>query len=125
LRAFLVRRRAREFRRLARALRGPRVRAITDDWRQALLELLDAGGPPKPTAAGLARATTGRSFRRIAAKGATITPASPPESLHNLRKRAKELRYLLEFFAPLHDPVSYRKVVSDLKQLQDCLGEFQ
>jgi len=59
------------------------------------------------------------------AQGAAITPTSAPESLHNLRKRAKELRYLLEFFAPLHDPVAYRKVVSDLKQLQDCLGEFQ
>jgi CHAD domain-containing protein len=125
LRAFLVRRRAREFRRLARTLRGPRFRAITDDWRKALLEIRDAGGPPTPTAAGLARVTTGRAFRKIVAQGAAITPASAPESLHNLRKRAKELRYLLEFFAPLHDPVSYRKVVSDLKQLQDCLGEFQ
>ena len=125
LRAFLVRRRAREFRRLARTLRGPRFRAITDDWRKALLEIRDAGGPPRPAAAGLARATTGRSFRRIVAQGGAITPASAPESLHNLRKRAKELRYLLEFFAPLHDPVAYRKVVGDLKQLQDCLGEFQ
>jgi CHAD domain-containing protein len=125
LRAFLVRRRAREFRELARALRGPRFRAITDDWRKALLEIRDAGGLPKPTALSLARATTGKAFRRIAAQGGAITPASPPESLHNLRKRAKELRYLLEFFAPLHDPVAYRKVISDLKQLQDCLGEFQ
>jgi CHAD domain-containing protein len=125
LRAFLVRRRAREFRKLARALRGPRFRAITDDWRKALLEIRDAGGPPRPTAAGLARATTGKAFRRIAAQGSAITQDSPPEALHNLRKRAKELRYLLEFFAPLHDPVAYRKVLSDLKQLQDCLGEFQ
>jgi CHAD domain-containing protein len=127
LRAFLVRRRARECRRLARALRGPRFRAITDDWRKALLEIRDTGGPRKrgPTAESLALATTGRAFRRIAALGGAITQESPPESLHNLRKRAKELRYLLEFFAPLHDPVAYRKVVGDLKQLQDCLGEFQ
>jgi CHAD domain-containing protein len=127
LRAFLVRRRAREFRRLARALRGPRFRAITDDWRKALLEIRDTGGPRKcrPSAESLALSTTGRAFRRITALGSAITPDSPPESLHNLRKRAKELRYLLEFFAPLHDPVAYRKVVGDLKQLQDCLGEFQ
>ena len=32
---------------------------------------------------------------------------------------------MLEFFAPLHDPVAYAKVVGDLKRLQDCLGEFQ
>jgi len=127
LRAFLAFRRAREFRRLAAALRGPRFRAITDDWRKALLEIRDVDGPRRrrPTAAALALSTTGRSFRRIAAQGAAITLDSPPESLHDLRKRAKELRYLLEFFAPLHDQVAYRKVLSDLKQLQDCLGEFQ
>ena len=130
LRAFLVRRRAREVRRLAAALRGPRFRAITDDWRKALLEIRDAPGQAsrrrrEPTAAELARRTTERTFRRIAAQGAAITPTSPPQSLHDLRKRAKELRYLLEFFAPLHDPVAYRKVVGDLKQLQDCLGEYQ
>jgi len=128
LRAFLVRRRAREFRRLAAALRGPRFRAITDDWRKALLEIRDAAPPRRrrePTAAELALRTTGHAFRRIAAHGATITADSPPESLHDLRKRAKELRYLLEFFAPLHDPVAYRKVVGELKSLQDCLGDFQ
>ena len=127
LRAYLVRRRAREFRRLATALRGPRFRAIIQDWRKALLEIRDASGPRKrrPTAASLAVSTTGLVFRRIAAQGAAITPESPSESLHDLRKRAKELRYLLEFFAPLHDPVAYRKVVGDLKQLQDCLGAFQ
>jgi CHAD domain-containing protein len=129
LRAFLIRRRAREFRRLAAALRGPRFRAITDDWRKALLEIRDVGAAGKrrrpPTAAELALSTTGRAFRRIAAHGGAITAGSPPESLHDLRKRAKELRYLLEFFAPLHDPVAYRKVVGDLKSLQDCLGDFQ
>jgi len=127
LHAFLVRRRAREFRRLAAALRGPRFRAITQYWRKALLEIRDVDGPRRrrPSAVALALSTTGSSFRRIVAQGGAITQDSPPESLHNLRKRAKELRYLLEFFAPLHDPVAYRKVVSDLKQLQDCLGEFQ
>ena len=127
-RAFLVRRRAREFRRLAAALRSPRFRAITDDWRKALLAVCDASAPKKrrpPTAAELAFRTTGRAFARIAARGGAITPDSAPESLHDLRKRCKELRYLLEFFAPLHDPVAYRKVVGDLKQLQDCLGDFQ
>ncbi len=129
LRAFLVRRRAREFRRLAAALRGPRFRAITDHWRKVLLEIRDTGASPRrrrePAAAELALRTTERAFRRIAAHGAAITADSPPESLHDLRKRAKELRYLLEFFASLHDPVAYRKVVGELKSLQDCLGDFQ
>ena len=127
-RAFLVRRRAREFRRLAAGLRSARFRAITDHWRKALTEVRDARRPARDrvlTADELAVARTARTFRKVAARGAAITADSPPESLHDLRKRCKELRYVLEFFAPLHDPVAYRKVVGDLKQLQDCLGEFQ
>ena len=132
-RLFLHHRRAREFRRLAAALRGPRFRALAQDWRKVLLELRDASARPgagrrrrRPlAAAALATATTGKAFRRIVSQGRAITAESAPESLHNLRKRAKELRYLLEFFAPLHDPHAYRKVVGDLKSLQDCLGDFQ
>jgi CHAD domain-containing protein len=93
-----------------------------------LVEVRDAGRPARRrgvTAADLAVATTDRMFRRVTARGGAITAASAPESLHDLRKRCKELRYVLEFFAPLHNPVIYRKVLGDLKQLQDCLGEFQ
>jgi len=127
-RAFLVRRRTREFRLLAAGLRSARFRAITEHWRKALEEVRDAGRPAKRrgvTADDLAVTRTARVFRRVAAQGSAITAASAPESLHDLRKRCKELRYVLEFFAPLHDPVAYRKVLGDLKQLQDCLGEFQ
>jgi CHAD domain-containing protein len=42
-----------------------------------------------------------------------------------VRKRGKELRYLLEFFGSLYDPAACRQAVRDLKGLQDCLGEFQ
>jgi CHAD domain-containing protein len=125
-RAFLARRRTREFRRLAAGLRSTRFRTLTDHWRKTLLEVRDAGRPRKGITAGdLALAQTGRTFRRVAALGSAITPDSAPESLHNLRKRCKELRYVLEFFAPLYDPAGYRKIIGDLKQLQDCLGEFQ
>jgi CHAD domain-containing protein len=125
-RAFLVKRREREFRKLAAAIRSPRFRTLTEHWRKALTEVRDAGGRrAEMTADELAVSRTRRTYRKVAALGAAITPASPPESLHNLRKRCKELRYVLEFFAPLYDPAAYRKVVGDLKQLQDCLGEFQ
>ncbi|MBV9094921.1 MAG: CHAD domain-containing protein [Streptosporangiaceae bacterium] len=127
-RAFLARRRAREFRRLATALRSARFRALADDWRKVLLEVRDAGIPGSRrglTAAELAASRTARAFAKVARRGGAITPESPAESLHDLRKRCKELRYLLEFFAPLHDPAAYRKVVGDLKKLQDNLGEFQ
>ncbi len=128
-RAFLARRRAREIRLLTAAMRSPRFRTLTDHWRKALVEVRDAAGPRRRprqvTAADLAVTRTARAFRKVTAQGGKITAASAPESLHDLRKRCKELRYLLEFFAPLHDRLAYKKVVGDLKQLQDVLGEFQ
>jgi CHAD domain-containing protein len=130
-RAFLARRRAREFRALAAAMRAPGFRTLTEHWRKALVEVRDAATPrkrrtaPQLTAVELATSRTARVFRKVAKQGAAITEDSAPESLHDLRKRCKELRYLLEFFAPLYDPVAYKKVIGDLKQLQDCLGEFQ
>jgi CHAD domain-containing protein len=58
-------------------------------------------------------------------RGARITPDSPAEALHDLRKRCKELRYLLETFAPVLDANGCRRAVRELKILQDLLGTFQ
>jgi len=123
---FLRRDRAREFRRLARVLRSQRFRAVTADWRKAM-ENVPAGQhgktvPYGKTVAALASKRTAKAIDKLIRHGGAITIQSPPESLHDLRKRAKELRYLLEFFAPVQDRGD---LVSDLKKLQDCLGEFQ
>jgi CHAD domain-containing protein len=66
----------------------------------------------------------------VAKLGAVVTAARdgdgpPAADLHSLRKRGKELRYLLEFFGSLYDPAAYRAAVKSLKGLQDCLGELQ
>ncbi len=53
------------------------------------------------------RSGPGWPSRRSRRRGAAITPDTPAEALHDLRKRCKELRYALEFFAPLHDPAGY------------------
>ena len=80
-RAFLVRRRAREVRRLAAGLRSARFRAVTDHWRKALTEVRDARPPRKGsgvlTADELAVASTARTFRRVVARGGAITPTHP------------------------------------------------
>jgi CHAD domain-containing protein len=124
-REFLTRRRTQEFRRLAAGLRSPRFRALIDDWRKALQAILDTRTRSKRPASALAAERTNRAVAQLTRRGAAITAASQPESLHDLRKRGKEVRYLLEFFAPIYDASTYRQVVSDLKKLQDCLGEFQ
>jgi CHAD domain-containing protein len=58
-------------------------------------------------------------------RGSRIADASPAEDLHDLRKRAKELRYLLETFPPTADPADARVAIKELKALQDVLGTFQ
>jgi CHAD domain-containing protein len=139
-RAYLEQRRRREFRTLSRGLRSARFTALTQEWRARLDKIQqDSVMPtrvgrtrsgelykvPGGTAGLLAAERTRVAFARVARRGAAITADTPAEALHDLRKRCKELRYALEFFAPLHDPAGYAKVVGDLKQLQNCLGEFQ
>jgi CHAD domain-containing protein len=120
---YLRRQRAQAQRELARGLRSARFEGICRDWRQALATA--AATARRPTAGRLAADSIAGAHRAVLAGGSAITPASPPESLHDLRKRCKELRYVLEIFAPLHDPGAAWQAVRELKRLQDCLGEFQ
>ncbi len=119
----LERSRAAAQRELARGLRSARFARLGRDWQAALGTA--GAGRTRPTAARLAASRIGRAHRRVIRDGTAISATSPPESLHELRKRCKELRYLLEFFASLYDPGEHWRAVRDLKTLQDCLGEFQ
>ena len=120
----LARQRARAQRELARGLRSARFQRLRRDWRAALAEAA-VTARRKPTAARLAAGAIADAHQRVLADGAAITAASPAASLHELRKRCKELRYLLEIFASLHPPGAAWRAVKELKGLQDCLGEFQ
>ncbi len=66
-----------------------------------------------------------KTWQRVQALGNAINDDSPSEALHDLRKRCKELRYLLELFASLYDPKAHKELVKELKLLQGNLGEFQ
>ena len=122
--AHLRAQRAAEYRQLARGLRSARFSRLVREWRDVLTGL-SRGRPGRQNAAGLATERISRAHRRVLRQGQAITPDSPPERLHDLRKRCKELRYLLEIFASLYPPRAHQRVVKDLKRLQDCLGEFQ
>jgi len=121
--AHLIRSRAAQRRRLVRSLRSQRFARLIRDWRAALESLPAA--PRGPAAADLAAERIRRVHRRVLRQGGAITDSSPAENLHDLRKRCKELRYLLESFASVHDPATHQRAVKELKGLQDCLGEFQ
>jgi CHAD domain-containing protein len=133
LTAHLARLRVGERRLLVRGLRSARFERFRTQWRAMLDAVAD---PPEPddanerpgarlTAAELGIERLGRADRRVLRPGAKITPSSPAEDLHDLRKRCKELRYLLEIFSPLLDPSDAGSAVKELKALQDVLGTFQ
>ena len=118
----LARSRAIAYKRLVTGLRSARFARLRTDWRAALA---DVRAGRRPSVAQLADAKITAAHRRALQGGRRITPASPSESLHDLRKRCKELRYLVEMFGSLHDPGQRWQAVRELKALQDCLGEFQ
>jgi CHAD domain-containing protein len=64
-------------------------------------------------------------YRRILKEGGAITPISPAENLHELRKTCKKLRYLIEFFQSLYPKQQIKRLIKQLKGLQDVLGDFQ
>lgn len=64
-------------------------------------------------------------FQRVIKTGAHITKHSKDEVLHDMRKMCKKLRYLLEFCQHSYPENDVARLIHELKQLQDCLGEFQ
>jgi CHAD domain-containing protein len=127
LRAHLATRRRSEQRRLVRGLRSARFARLMADWTATLDEVAGQPAAREPDAGSLAADRIARAYRRVAKQGTAITAAADPQaaSLHSLRKRCKELRYLLEIFGSLYDPAAYGRAVRDLRGLQDTLGEFQ
>lgn len=66
-----------------------------------------------------------RAHKRLLHDGRAIDDTSPATALHDLRKDAKRLRYLLECFGSLFPVGDVSTAVKPLKALQDTLGRFQ
>ncbi len=125
---FLQRHQREEQARLSAALNGERYRKLKRSWRRYLTSPLPerpgAGDARKPIAE-VARRRTWRMYRRVMREGLAITADSPPPELHELRKSCKKLRYLIEFFQTLFPGDEIRRLIKELKALQDNLGDFQ
>jgi len=123
-RDYLDRQRGASQRQLARGLRSARFNQLASRWRQDLAQVAASAGR-RPATGTFAASRIARAHQRVLRGGGAIDATSPPQALHDLRKLCKELRYLLEVFASLHDPAEQWRAVNELKALQDCLGEFQ
>jgi CHAD domain-containing protein len=124
-RDYLLSQRVSAQRQLARGLRSGRFARLAASWPGDLQQLVARSPGRRPLTGTLAARRIVRAHERVLRLGGAISPASPATDLHDLRKRSKELRYLLEVFASLYDQAQHWRAVNELKALQDCLGEFQ
>ncbi len=129
LRTLLEARLADERATMVRGLRSDRTSALLRNWSELLDALVAAPEGDRPDAArpvaDVAGERIGKVYGRMVKMGNAIDADSPHEALHDLRKKGKELRYLLEFFASLYPAEVVKPMVATLKGLQDVLGRFQ
>lgn len=114
---------------LVRGLREQPVECLLADWRAELGVVVASGqsavdGVTEPVEDVAVRCLV-RTVTRADRRARAVTPDSPPERIHDLRKRCKELRYLLEAVRPLCEATAYGRAIRELKRLQDVLGAFQ
>jgi len=123
-------RRVKARRKLVTALRSERTTRLLPAWRSFLDELEARDEAERPDAARPVGALAGerirKVYRQMVRMGGAIGPSSPAEDYHELRKKGKELRYLLELFgAPLYPAEVVKPMIKTLKGLQDVLGRHQ
>lgn len=115
---------------MSKALRSSRASNLLTDWGamlEALVELPleDRPGAGRPIGE-LAGERIRKLYRQMVKMGQALDPASPPAAYHELRKRGKELRYVLELFGlQLWSDEVVKPMIKRLKSLQDVLGRHQ
>jgi CHAD domain-containing protein len=109
-------------------LRSERAAAVIEEWRRWLAEPVGVEDRPRRADQPLGKVVA----KRVAAahdalidRGRRIGADTPAEDVHDLRKDAKKLRYLLECFGSVLPDKPLRKYVKRLKALQENLGEHQ
>jgi CHAD domain-containing protein len=112
------------------ALRSERTTKLLADWRACLDGLVAADEAERPDAAqpigAVAAKRIRKVYRQMVRMGEAIDETSPATDYHELRKKGKELRYLLELFgAPLYPIDVVKPMIRTLKGLQDVLGRHQ
>jgi len=117
-------------REMVRELRSDRAREAMTSWGAFLARLSALPEEGRPDAARPIAEVAGerisKVYRRMLRMGRAIDASTPPEAYHELRKKGKELRYLLELLgAPLFPGEVVKPMVRSLKALQDVLGRHQ
>ena len=128
VRALLEERQALAHAALDTAMTSPAAARLMETWRTMLGQVAtseDRGTHADRPLGQLVRRRIIRAQSKLIDRGRLITLDTPAEQVHDLRKDAKKLRYLLECFGSLLADGPRKQFVKRLKALQDNLGEHQ
>ena len=116
-----------EYRSLVKTLRSVKYKQMVSEWEE-FLKTDYVGGKQldkKSVAiANLACQVIRKRNRKVLEFGKRILKTSSDDFLHKLRIEGKKLRYLLEFFSSLFPENKMKILITNFKQLQDNLGDF-
>jgi CHAD domain-containing protein len=111
---------------LARALQSAEAADLLTTaaawWREPALDIAPGVHAERPLGKVVSKRIA-RAHANLVEHGRMIDADSPPEQVHDLRKDAKRLRYLLECFAGVLHDAPRKAFVRRLKAFQDNLGE--
>jgi CHAD domain-containing protein len=115
---------------MTRALRSDRTAHLIEDWERLLETLTERSAHDRPAAGKPIGAVAGKRIRKvykhIVKMGRAVERDGPAQEYHALRKKGKELRYMLELFgARLFPDEAVGPFIKSLKALQDVLGRHQ
>jgi CHAD domain-containing protein len=115
---------------MTRALRSRRTVNLLADWHALLEGLVDLPLEDRPGAVRPIGVLVGerarKLYERMVKMGKALDRTSPPVAYHELRKKGKELRYVLELFgSELWPEEAVKPMIKSLKLLQDVLGRHQ
>ena len=127
LRQLLIKQRKIKHKKLVNTLNTKRYKKFKENWRLFLERAKNTQlNTPyeKPSVSDFASNRIWRCYRKILRKGNRIMKNYNYESIHTLRKRCKELRYLMDSFKSLYPDTEIKGLIKSLKILQDNLGEI-
>lgn len=126
MRAYIEDKRNKAYAELVPKLKSRETKDFLSLWRTWLRNPLQNDQPNDNEELGnVVSKRIARTQSLLLKKGRVITPETPCEQVHDLRKDAKKVRYLLECFGNLLPSDKQRAFVRRLKAFQDILGEHQ
>jgi CHAD domain-containing protein len=116
-----------EHARLVEGLQSERFRHLAAQWKAFLDQPIPLQPAERNARRRLADVVCERAWRlsrKIRRQAGILDDATAAETVHDLRVRAKKLRYLVDVTPGAGDPEDLKQVLTALKALQRVLGDF-